>query len=113
MTDQRFGGSAFTLDDLAALIASRAGGTADKSYTRTLLDGGVAKCARKFGEESVEAIIAALGGQKAELRAEAADVLYHLLVLLRAADVPFEDVVAELGRRTRQSGHEEKAARKS
>jgi phosphoribosyl-ATP pyrophosphohydrolase len=101
----------FSLDDLAALIAARAGATADTSYTRTLLDSGVPRIAKKFGEEAVEAIIAAVGGDKREIMAEAADVLYHLLVLLQGAGVPLSSVVEELGRRTRQSGLQEKASR--
>ncbi len=107
----RIGGNAFTLDNLAALIAARAEGPADTSYTRQLLDDGVARCARKFGEEAVEAIVAAMDGNKAEIKLEAADVLYHLLVLLQSAGVPFDDVTEELARRTRQSGLQEKASR--
>ena len=109
--DNRSGGNAFTLDNLAALIAARAEGPSDKSYTRQLLDDGPARCARKFGEESVEAIVAAMSGDRTEIKLEAADVLYHLLVLLQATGVPFDDVTAELARRTRQSGLQEKAAR--
>ena len=102
---------AYQLDNLAALIAARADGPADQSYTRTLLDDGVARCARKFGEEAIEAIVAAMGGHKPEMVSEAADVLYHLLVLLQATGVPLDDVMAELGRRTKQSGLQEKASR--
>lgn len=101
----------FTLDNLAALIAARADGQADQSYTRSLLDDGVSRCARKFGEEAIEAVVAAMDGHKPEIVAEAADVLYHLLVLLQATGVSFDDVVGELGRRTRQSGLQEKATR--
>jgi phosphoribosyl-ATP pyrophosphohydrolase len=101
----------FSLDNLAALIAARAEGPADQSYTRSLLDDGVSRCARKFGEEAIEAVIASMGGSKPEMVGEAADVLYHLLVLLQATGVPFEDVLAELSRRTRQSGLQEKASR--
>ncbi len=101
----------FTLDNLAALIAARADGPADQSYTRSLLDDGVSRCARKFGEEAVEAVVAAIDGHKGEIVAEAADVLYHLLVLLQVTGVSFDDVIAELGRRTRQSGLQEKAGR--
>ena len=83
----------------------------DRSYTRTLLDAGMPRIAKKFGEEAVETIIAALGGQKSEIVAETADVLYHLLVLLHASGVHLDAVLEELGRRTRQSGLEEKAGR--
>jgi phosphoribosyl-ATP pyrophosphohydrolase len=101
----------FTLDDLAHLIACRARADADSSYTRTLLDGGAARIAKKFGEEAFEAAIAAVQGDREALRAEAADVLYHLLVLLQDGGVPLQDVVEELARRTRQSGLQEKASR--
>ncbi len=103
--------SAFTLDDLAAIVATRAGVDAGASYTRSLLDRGPAHVARKFGEEAVELIVAALEREPAPVVAEAADVLYHLLVLLRASDVALADVLAELERRTGQSGLAEKASR--
>ena len=102
----------FSLDDLNARLAERAKVSPDESYTAKLLRDGVDRCARKFGEEAVEAIVAAVARDKAGLTAEAADVLYHLLVLLRAADVPLDDVLAELEGRTAQSGLAEKAARK-
>lgn len=105
--------TAFTLADLARLIAERAASTGDKSYTRSLLDAGPARVARKFGEEAIEAIIAAIDGERNAIRDEAADVLYHLLVLLQVTGVPYLDVVAELQRRTAQSGHAEKASRPS
>ncbi len=101
----------FTLADLAALIDRRAGADAASSYTATLLARGRDHCARKFGEEAVEAIVAAVAGDNAALTAEAADVLYHLMVLLKAAGVPAEAVMAELALRTAQGGHAEKAAR--
>ncbi|MCW2284241.1 phosphoribosyl-ATP pyrophosphohydrolase [Rhodoblastus acidophilus] len=103
----------FTLDTLAALIASRAQASADKSYTKSLLESGVSRIAKKFGEEAVEAVIAAVERDKAGLKMEAADVLYHLLVLLQDGGVPLQDVIAELARRTHQSGHQEKASRAS
>ncbi|MCB1437486.1 MAG: phosphoribosyl-ATP diphosphatase [Rhodobiaceae bacterium] len=103
--------SRHTLTDLAATIAARRGADADASYTRSLLDAGIAKCARKFGEEATEAIIAAMEKDKAALRAEAADVLYHLLVLLEASDVSLAEVERELEGRIGRSGLEEKAAR--
>ncbi|WP_131114077.1 phosphoribosyl-ATP diphosphatase [Lichenihabitans psoromatis] len=113
LTVPRTGERPFTLDDLVQLIAARATATADASYTRTLLDAGVPRIAKKFGEEAIETVIAAMGGNKAEITAEAADVLYHLLVLLHGSGVALQDVVAELGRRTRQSGLDEKASRRA
>lgn len=101
----------FTLDDLAAIIRSRAGADAAASYTKSLLDKGPARVAKKFGEEAVELVIAAVEGEAAPLVGEAADVLYHLLVLLQARDVALADILAELERRTVQSGHAEKTAR--
>ncbi len=101
----------FTLDDLALLIASRASATGDQSYTRSLLESGTARIAKKFGEEAFEAAIAAVERDGAGLKAEAADVLYHLLVLLQDGGVPLQDVIEELARRTQQSGHQEKASR--
>ncbi|MEJ0097961.1 MAG: phosphoribosyl-ATP diphosphatase [Bauldia sp.] len=104
--------SAFTLADLAAIIAERAD-AADPaaSYTAKLLADGVPRCARKFGEEAVETIVAALSGDDAALTAEAGDALYHLLVLLQARDISLDAVMTELEKRTRQSGLAEKAAR--
>jgi phosphoribosyl-ATP pyrophosphohydrolase len=104
---------AFTLDDLAGLIAARADAAADQSYTKTLLDSGAARIAKKFGEEAFEAAIAAVERDKVGLKMEAADVLYHLLVLLQDGGVPLQDVIGELARRTQQSGHQEKASRAS
>ncbi|MFO1102723.1 MAG: phosphoribosyl-ATP diphosphatase [Methylocystis sp.] len=101
----------FTLDDLAALIKSRRNDSASTSYTKTLLDAGMPKIAKKFGEEAVEAVIAAMEGDRSALINEAADTLYHLLVMLEARDVSLDDVVRELERRTQQSGLAEKAAR--
>ena len=104
--------SAFTLEDLAAIVHARAaGGDAKPSYTKSLLDQGPARVAKKFGEEAVELVIAAVEGGHQPIVGESADVLYHLLVLLESAGVPLADVLAELGRRTAQSGLEEKAAR--
>ena len=81
------------------------------SYTRKLLDKGVAQCAKKFGEEAVEAVLAAVGEDRERVIAEAADVLYHLLVLLHARDVTLAEVEALLESRTKKSGLEEKASR--
>ena len=102
---------AFSLDDLDARLADRAAAPASESYTAKLLADGIERCARKFGEESVETIIAAISGDKAAVTAEAADVLYHLLVLLRASGVELSSVLGELERRTAQSGLAEKASR--
>ncbi len=103
----------FTLHDLEKRVQERARESADVSYTRKLLDRGVAQCAKKFGEEAVEAVIAAIGEDKQRMVAEAADVLYHLLVVLHARGITLDEVEAELGARTRQSGLDEKASRKS
>jgi len=97
---------------LFATIEARRGERADKSYTAALLAGGNARCAQKFGEEAVEAAIAGAMGDKPALTAEAADVLYHLMVLMASAGVAPEDVAAMLAAREGQSGHTEKAARK-
>jgi len=103
--------SRFTLDDLARIVAERAAASPETSYTAKLLAGGPARAAKKLGEEGVEAAIAAVQGDRAGLTAEAADVLYHLLVLLQGAGIPLQDVMAELERRTAQSGLAEKASR--
>jgi phosphoribosyl-ATP pyrophosphohydrolase len=105
--------STFTLHDLEKRVSDRARESADVSYTRKLLDRGVVHCAKKFGEEAVEAAIAAVGEDKSRMIAEAADVLYHLLVVLHARGIALDEVEAELGARTRQSGLDEKASRKS
>ncbi|MCB1487805.1 MAG: phosphoribosyl-ATP diphosphatase [Bauldia sp.] len=101
----------FTLNDLAAIIADRARSGDPGSYTAKLVGEGVARCARKFGEEAVEATLAAVGEEDKALTGEAADVLYHLLVMLEARGVPLAAVMAELERRTGQSGLAEKASR--
>lgn len=99
------------LDRLAATILSRKGADPDTSWTAKLFAKGPEKCAEKFGEEAVEAIIEAVKGDRAKLTAEAADVIYHLLVMLAARDVTLADVLAELERREGTSGIAEKAAR--
>jgi phosphoribosyl-ATP pyrophosphohydrolase len=104
--------SQFTLDDLAAIIAVRAGAKAESSYTKSLLDGGIPRAAKKMGEEAVEVVIAALQESPEALINESADLLYHLLVVLQARGITLSEVLAELERRTAQSGHEEKASRK-
>lgn len=101
----------FTLDDLARIVAARAASGDPGSYTAKLVAKGVPRIAKKLGEEAVEAAIAAALGARDDLRAEAADVLYHLVVLLHAAGVPLDEVMAELERRTATSGLAEKAAR--
>jgi len=102
-----------TLDRLQATIRARRAATADRSYTRQLLDGGPVRCAKKLGEEAVETVIAAVHQDDAALKAEAADLLYHLLVLLEVRGLTLADVLAVLDARTASSGVEEKAARKS
>ena len=104
--------TSFTLTDLARIVAERASAPATESYTAKLLADGPGKAAKKLGEEAVEAVIAAVEGDRQNLTAEAADVLYHLLVVLQGANIPLSDVMAELERRTAQSGLAEKAARK-
>ncbi|MGL6212028.1 MAG: phosphoribosyl-ATP diphosphatase [Paracoccaceae bacterium] len=99
------------LDRLAATIASRKGADPETSWTAKLLARGPDKCAEKFGEEAVEAIIAAVKGDRAGLVGEAGDVVYHLLVMLAARDVTLDDVLAELERREGVSGISEKASR--
>lgn len=99
------------LDRLAATIAARKGADPDTSWTAKLLSRGPEKCAEKFGEEAIEAIIEAVRGDRARLVSEAADVIYHLMVMLAARDVTLDDVMAELDAREGRSGLAEKAAR--
>ena len=99
------------LTRLADTIATRKGADPESSWTAKLLAQGPEKCAEKFGEEAVEAIIEAVKGDRAKLTAEAADGLYHLLVMLAARDVTLMDVLAELDTRAGTSGIAEKAAR--
>jgi len=103
--------SVFTLEQLDAIIESRATSADKASYTASLIAKGVNKCAEKLGEEATEAVIAAVTANPAELTKEAADVLYHLLVLLKISGVSLNDVMNELERRTMQTGLEEKASR--
>jgi phosphoribosyl-ATP pyrophosphohydrolase len=95
----------------ATIIQRKQAGDTGASYTARLLSEGVAKCAKKFGEEAVEAALASVSGDKAHLAAESADVLYHLLVLWAAAGITPEDVYAALAKRETQSGLAEKASR--
>lgn len=101
----------FTLEALDERLAARAAASPEESYTARLLASGPERCARKFGEEAVEAIVAAVSADRRGLVGEAADVLYHLLVMLRAAGINLDEVMDELARRTAQSGLEEKASR--
>lgn len=103
--------SRFTLEDLEKIVAARRLETDEKSYTKSLLDKGLTHCGKKFGEEAIEFAMASGQGDRAAMKAEAADVLYHLLVALQAGGISLQDVLDELENRTRLSGHEEKAAR--
>ena len=103
--------SAFTLSDLERIVAERAAAPTDESYTAKLLAAGPARSAKKLGEEAVETVIAAIEGDRTALTSESADLLYHLLVVLRGAGIALDDVLAELARRTGQSGLAEKASR--
>ena len=105
--------SHFSVYDLEQRIDERAAASADVSYTRKLLDRGVAQCAKKLGEEAVELALAAVVDSRERLIEEAADLVYHLLVVLKARDVKLAEVEAVLGARTVQSGLAEKASRKS
>jgi len=100
-----------TLEELEQIIASRAQASADESWTAQLLAKGPDKCAEKFGEEAVEAIIEAVKNDRPALASEAADVLFHLLVMLKSRDVPLADVMSVLDARQSQSGLSEKANR--
>ena len=102
----------FTIHDLADIVDARAASAGEASYTRKLLDRGAEHCAKKFGEEAVETVIAAIENNRGHLIAESADVLFHLLVLLKSRGISLEDVEAALAQRTGMSGLEEKAARK-
>ena len=101
----------FTLSDLEALVAARAGSGDPSSYTAKLARKGIARTAKKLGEEAVETVIAAIAEDEAALVGESADLLYHLMVVLHLRAVPFETVMAELERRTVETGLQEKARR--
>lgn len=100
-----------TLDRLEAVIAERRGASADSSYVASLFAKGREKIAQKVGEEATETVIAALSGDPANLTSEAADLLFHLMVLLAEGSVSIDDVLAELDRRDGVSGLDEKASR--
>ena len=102
----------FTLHDLEARVHQRAAASPEQSYTRKLIDRGVAHCAKKLGEEAVETALAAVSEDREHLIAEAADLLYHLLVVLEARGVKLAEVETALEARTTQSGLDEKASRK-
>ena len=104
--------SGFSLHDLADIVDARAASGGEASYTRKLLDKGPEHCAKKFGEEAVETVIAGIGHDRDHLIAESADLLFHWLVLLKSRGVRLEEVEATLAQRTGMSGLEEKAARK-
>ena len=101
----------FSLPDLEKIVAERGRSGDEGSWTARLFAGGVEKAAKKFGEEAVETVIAAVGGDRKALVSESADLLYHWLVVLVLAGVPLSEVLAELERRTAQSGIAEKASR--
>ena len=102
----------FTIADLERRVKVRAKASAKNSYTRQLIDRGVSQCAKKFGEEAVEAALAAVGESRKRLTAETADMFYHLLVMLKARGVTLRDVEAELAKRQAKSGLAEKASRR-
>lgn len=103
--------TSFTLSDLEAIVVERLASGDDTSYTRKLAAKGIPKAAQKLGEEAVETVIASVSGDPLAVTAEAADLLYHLVVVLRLSGVPLSDVMAELERRTARSGLQEKAER--
>lgn len=103
----------FTIETLADIIAERARSGDAGSYTAKLASAGIAKCAQKLGEEAVETAIAAVQNDPKELAKEAADLIYHLLVVLEVSGVSLDDVKAELAGRTGRTGLEEKASRGS
>lgn len=101
----------FTLADLETIVASRAGASPEASWTARLVAGGMEKAAKKLGEEAVETVIAAIQGEETPIVSETADLLFHLLVVLRVAGIPLDRVMAELEKRTAESGVAEKARR--
>ncbi|TAU33737.1 phosphoribosyl-ATP diphosphatase [Rhizobium ruizarguesonis] len=105
--------SGFSLSDLESIVDERSKASPEQSWTAKLVAAGQPKAAKKLGEEAIEAVMAAVTGDRDNLTYEAADVLYHLLVVLKIAEIPLENVMAELERRTAQSGLKEKASRQS
>ncbi|MBW8787288.1 phosphoribosyl-ATP diphosphatase [Rhizobium leguminosarum] len=105
--------SGFSLSDLESIVEERSKASPEQSWTAKLVAAGQPKAAKKLGEEAIEAVMAAVTGDRDNLTYEAADVLYHLLVVLKIAEIPLENVMAELERRTAQSGLKEKASRQT
>ena len=103
----------FTLADLERIVRARAAASPEESWTAKLVAAGQAKAAKKLGEEAVETVIAAIEGKKAPLVSESADLIYHLMVVLKIGGVELQEVMAELERRTGQSGIAEKSSRQS
>ena len=105
--------SGFSLSDLEKIVDQRSQAAVDESWTAKLVAGGQPKAAKKLGEEAIETVMAAVLNDRENLTYEAADLLYHLMVVLKIADIPLQDVLSELERRTLQSGLKEKASRQS
>lgn len=105
--------SSDTLETLTSIIKARRQSTAEKSYTKSLIEAGTGKCAKKMGEEAFEVVIAALSEDEAAFKQECADLLYHFLVLLEQKNTDLNEINEILAGRMNISGHEEKAARKS
>ncbi len=103
--------SGFTLSDLERIVEERSKASPDQSWTAKLFAAGQPKAAKKLGEEAIEAVMAAVANDRDNLTYEAADLLYHLMVVLKIAGIPLENVMGELERRTSQSGLQEKASR--
>ncbi|MGL4634579.1 MAG: phosphoribosyl-ATP diphosphatase [Beijerinckiaceae bacterium] len=102
----------FTLNTLEEIVRLRASASPEDSYTAKLLKDGITRASKKFGEEAVELVIASLGEDRTEVIKESADVLYHMLVVLHGSNIPLSEIMAELERRTTQTGLAEKASRK-
>jgi len=105
--------SGFSLTDLERIVDARSKASPDESWTAKLVASGQSRAAKKLGEEAVETVIAAIRNDRQELTSESADLLYHLMVVLKIADIPLQDVMNELDRRTVQSGLTEKAGRQN
>lgn len=105
--------SEFSLSDLEKIVAARAHASPEESWTAKLYAAGQHKAAKKLGEEAVETVIAAISDDRQNLTDESADLLYHLLVVLKIADIPLSDVMRVLEKRTAKSGLEEKASRQN
>ncbi|MGY5805011.1 phosphoribosyl-ATP diphosphatase [Rhizobium hainanense] len=103
--------SGFTLSDLERIVEERSKASPDESWTAKLVVAGQPKAAKKLGEEAIEAVMAAVTNDRDNLTYEAADLLYHLMVVLKIAGIPLQNVMGELERRTAQSGLQEKASR--